>query len=178
MKRSPLRLGFVRGATRPAGWVLALAGVAAAVCAGGLWQMGGSLRLLAQEQAAAQAGSKQPPAAATSPRKVVDAALLLRNRQAMQASAKQRQPWEPLLSTLEALSTPKVALLSVEPTPQKGTLRIVAEAATADDMLDYLGQLQQSDLFTDLGLVAHQVLTQRPGMPIRLQILGTWKAQP
>lgn len=58
------------------------------------------------------------------------------------------RPWQKLLLALESVSDPKAVLLEIRPDPVRRQLRLVAEAGTLDEALDYLRRLQE---LPDLG---------------------------
>jgi Tfp pilus assembly protein PilN len=89
-----------------------------------------------------------------------------------------KTPWNELLNNLESLTAAEVALLSVEPMPQKDTVRLVVEASTVADMLDYLASLQTRSALTEVSLISHQTQLLQPGKPVRFQIQGTWSTHP
>jgi len=83
-------------------------------------------------------------------------------------------PWADLLDAIEARPDGRVALLAVEPSAVKRTVRITAEARDAQAMLDHLSLLQQDGHLFEVALVSHQRQTQAPGAPWRYQIQGAW----
>jgi Tfp pilus assembly protein PilN len=85
-----------------------------------------------------------------------------------------QSPWADVLDAIEVKPNGNVALLSVEPSAIKRTVRITAEARDADAMIEHLGMLQQDARLTDVALVSHQRLVAIPGAPWRYQIQGTW----
>jgi Tfp pilus assembly protein PilN len=87
-------------------------------------------------------------------------------------------PWADLLDTLESVPHQSVALLSVEPSVSKRSIRVTAEARNADDMLAYWSALQQDSRLTAVVLVSHQVQQQAPGTPVRFQLQAGWGAAP
>jgi len=104
----------------------------------------------------------------------VDPVIIARNRSALQILARLKTPWDELLDNLESLTASQVALLSVEPVPQKDAVRLVVEAASVADMLDYLESLQISSSLTEVSLISHQTRLLQPGKPVRFQVQGTW----
>lgn len=85
-------------------------------------------------------------------------------------------PWEKLFGALEAVPTQNVALLSVEPSAQRGELRLVAEAGSSAAMFDFLEALSAQEL-REVVLVSHEVLARTPGAPIRFQVRAAWDWQ-
>lgn len=103
-----------------------------------------------------------------------DPAELARTRAVRQVSQKLTTPWGDLLESLESVPVRSVAVLSIEPSVSRRSLRITAEAGTLKDMLAYLGALQQETRLTSVVLVSHQVQLQAPGTPVRFQVQATW----
>jgi Tfp pilus assembly protein PilN len=99
-----------------------------------------------------------------------------RMRAVRQVSQSLMTPWADLLESLESVPVQTVAVLSIEPSVSKHTIRITAEARTAPDMLAYLGALQREPRLSSVVLVSHQVQVQAPGTPVRFQIRAAWGA--
>lgn len=99
-----------------------------------------------------------------------------RMRTARQVAQNLMTPWADLLGALESAPMQKVAVLSIEPSVAKRSMRLTAEARDAHDMLAYLGALQREPRLSSVVLVSHQVQTQASGTPVRFQIQATWGA--
>jgi Tfp pilus assembly protein PilN len=99
-----------------------------------------------------------------------------RVRAVRQVSQNLMTPWADLLESLESVPVQTVAVLSIEPSVSKHTIRITAEARTAPDMLAYLGALQREPRLSSVVLMSHQVQVQAPGAPVRFQLRATWGA--
>jgi Tfp pilus assembly protein PilN len=67
-----------------------------------------------------------------------------------------------------------VALLAVEPSAARRSVRLSAEARDAQAMLAWLQALQRDARLAQVLLVSHQVQTQTPGTPVRFQIQASW----
>ncbi len=181
MKLSKISLNFgppTRRIHQPAWWVAVLGVLLAIAAAADLAQ---SLQGAAQQdedladavlRERAQARPEARPSAS------LDPVVIARNRSALQVLARLKTPWNELLNNLEALTAAQVALLSVEPMPQKDSVRLVVEAASADDMLDYLASLQSRSGLTEVSLISHQTQLLQPGKPVRFQVQGTWRSHP
>lgn len=85
-----------------------------------------------------------------------------------------RMPWDDLLGMLESAPMEHVALLSIEPIPARGQLRLIAEARDVSTMLDYLSYLQQQPILRQVILSSHQIQRQSPDSPVRFQIQARW----
>jgi Tfp pilus assembly protein PilN len=84
-------------------------------------------------------------------------------------------PWDAMFKALESSGSRTVALLSLEPNTEKGTIKISGEAKNFTAMLDYVRQLGQRDVFSNVYLQNHQVQQDDPEKPIRFSLLAAWK---
>jgi len=84
-------------------------------------------------------------------------------------------PWHDLLAGVERAGTPTVSLVSIEPDPQHGLVRITAEAASADAMVDYVAGLAQQPNFRAVAIRKHQLDLQSPYQPIRFVVELSWR---
>ena len=87
-------------------------------------------------------------------------------------------PWSDLFEAVEAVPNRDVALLSVEPTVSRQTLRITAEARDVRQMTACVAALQKSPRLVGVVLLSHQSQVQSPGAPVRFQVQATWGAAP
>lgn len=132
-----------------------------------------------QTEALAAADARRARATpAASPPKPADPAEVTRTRVARQVAQNLVTPWADLLESLETSPKQNVALLSVEPSVAKRTLRLTAEARTPQDMLDYLQALQRDERLGGVVLTSHQLQSQTPGQPIRFQLQASWGSRP
>lgn len=180
MRTTHLSLEFAPGAKRSArvaSAVLVTAVLALVVCALQLGQLLAESRRQADHLAALQARREalRPGAPRTAPPAPADAA---RARVVRQVASHLMTPWADLLESLETAPNQAVALLSVEPSVDKQSLRLTAESRDAQDMLAYLAALQRDPRMSAVVLVSHQVQLQAPGTPVRFQIQATWGAAP
>ncbi|MBI3771682.1 MAG: hypothetical protein HY272_03170 [Gammaproteobacteria bacterium] len=83
-------------------------------------------------------------------------------------------PWNDIFSAIESAQTKSMALLSVEPDSDKGSVLITAEAATLNDVLHYARRLKNTELFTDAYLTDHTIVTAHPERPVRFSVATTW----
>lgn len=91
-----------------------------------------------------------------------------------QVSGSLQSPWADLLDAMEARPKDDVALLAIEPSALKRTVRVTAEAATAHAMLAHLKMMQGDARLSEVTLVSHEHRTQVAGTPWRYQIQGSW----
>lgn len=87
-------------------------------------------------------------------------------------------PWSDLFKAVEAVPNRDIALLSVEPTVSRQTLRITAEARDIRQMTACVAALQKSPRLVGVVLLSHQSQVQSPGAPVRFQVQATWGAAP
>lgn len=83
-------------------------------------------------------------------------------------------PWDDLFHDIEASVTENVALLSVEPDPEKREIRITAEAKDFNAMLDYESRLDTISLFENAHISNHQLQLQDPQRPVRFIATAQW----
>lgn len=124
-------------------------------------------RLQAQQQARAS-----EPGAAGAPAKVQISDAL--GRAVNTAVLQLNLPWADVQEAVAAATPPTIALLALEPDPNKQLLKISAEAKNADDMIAYIEQLKEQEFFTGAALVRHEVSDLDPNHPIRFQVEAQW----
>lgn len=86
-------------------------------------------------------------------------------------------PWRDLQEAVAAATPPKVALLALEPDARKRVLKITAEAKNSDDMIAYIEQLKQQELFGAVQLLRHEISQLDPNQPIRFQVEASWSVR-
>ncbi|MGN6525773.1 MAG: hypothetical protein ACTHL8_05245 [Burkholderiaceae bacterium] len=179
MKSPRLRFDFAPDARRGprAGRALLATGLvllalASAECAQALAERAratASLQATESRRAAAQA-----PAPTARP----EARQVAMMRATRQVASDLATPWSRLLAALGSTSARDVALLGVEPSVAKRSVRLTAEARDADAMLAYLAELQHDGRLASVVLVSHQLQAQAPGSPIRFQVQAQWGDAP
>ncbi|WP_295993253.1 PilN domain-containing protein [Rugamonas sp.] len=83
-------------------------------------------------------------------------------------------PWRDLQDAVAAATPPNVALLALEPDARKQLLKLSAEARNADDMVAYIEQLKQQELFSSVVLTRHEINEQDPNRPLRFDLEAVW----
>jgi hypothetical protein len=178
MKTAALQIDFAPGARRVS-WVgrgLLLAG--AVLLVAGLAQGGRLLEQRAQAKSTlAGVEARQTHASAAPPARKPDARQVALIRATHQVAGDLTTPWSRLLASLGSPGK-DVALLSVEPSVAKRSVRLTAEARDAAGMLDYLAALQHDARLSYVVLLSHQVQSQAPGTPIRFQVQAQWGDAP
>lgn len=105
--------------------------------------------------------------------------LSLAWRTAQNAAMQLNLPWSRFFASLgEASSAGEVALISIEPDPQKGQVVVVAEARNLDSMLNFVSALQISDEFSEVALQSHLINKAVPEQPIRFRLSTKWRTKP
>jgi hypothetical protein len=157
---------------RPAGWVLLAAGLSAALLAAVQFQSAQAARMAVASELNAAAG--RLPGAKTEPARSGPPLDPRVSKAANQIARELQMPWAEMLAALEAIPTPDVALLGVEPSALRHVVRITAEAKNSAAMLDYLQALQGGRQFQDVWLTSHLVQAQTPGTPVRFIVQLKW----
>lgn len=101
----------------------------------------------------------------------------LQHTQRMAATSALEQldiPWSALFHDLEHAYDDKVTLISVEPDASRRDILITAEAADWSSMLNYSGQVRDSENLRNAHITGHQVNLQDPQRPVRFTILAQW----
>jgi hypothetical protein len=96
----------------------------------------------------------------------------------LKVSSQLRRPWSGLLSEIDLVSSPAIALLSVESQGQSRTLRITGDAKSMGDAVAYVNRLRQSSLIEAVYLSQHEDRLAGPVHVVRFSLDATWKAQP
>ncbi|HYP31554.1 MAG TPA: hypothetical protein VES00_06795 [Burkholderiaceae bacterium] len=178
MSAHAILVDFAPGARRGprVGGALLAAGVALLGLV--LWQGG---RLVAERGAAQAALRDMVPdrthASSATPTKA-DPKQLALARTTRQVASTLNTPWAGLLGSLGSTARKDVALLGVEPSVAKRSVRLTAEARDEAEMLAWLAALQHDPRLSSVVLVSHQVQAQAPGTPIRFQVQAQWGDTP
>ena len=83
-------------------------------------------------------------------------------------------PWRALQDAVAAATPRTVALIALEPDPRKQILKITAETKSSDDMVGYVEELKQQELFSSVMLTRHEINEQDPNRPLRFQLEAVW----
>jgi hypothetical protein len=184
VKFAPLSLDFAKpsqlhSATKSLGLVLLIAGaIGLAFAAVQLKQTFDARTTLQQRNSelSARVQTLKDQANATRSRKtdVADPQDVARTRAAKQVATELQMPWSDLLSAFEAAPTQDIAVLSIEPSAARRSVKVTAEAKHAQAMLRYLSALQKDKRLTQVMLIQHQVQQQVAGTPLRFQLQAYW----
>ncbi len=86
-------------------------------------------------------------------------------------------PWGRMFAVVERMASPTVAAVALQPDARNGTVKVVAEAASQSDMLDYVKALSADPGVARVQLVSHEVETGVPGRPVRFTVVGKLAAE-
>ncbi|HEX4944874.1 MAG TPA: PilN domain-containing protein [Usitatibacteraceae bacterium] len=171
MKRLRLDLAGPRGSS--AGWILlGLALVALA-------DLGASWRQLDEEIAAAEQQAARPRArvgehTARGARGGEGAAGDLRDADRIARSLS--LPWEALFRSVEEATDEQVALLALQPDPQKHELSISGEAKDYAAILAFVARLDKRQALRNVHLVRHELREDDPQQPMYFNIVANWES--
>ena len=102
-------------------------------------------------------------------------AQLLEVKHANQVVRQLDLPWSALFKAVESSGDRSVALLSLEPDLQRGTVKISGEAKDFDALLKYVRELSTREVFGSVMLQQHQVQQDVAEKPVRFSLLAHWK---
>jgi hypothetical protein len=171
----PLSLDYVR---RPNSWPAWLFLAAAIVVAGGM----GRSYFAAREQLRALEGVGGMPAP--------DLVKLVDRKAAYPASVRDNLvyanavvqnlalPWEMLFRTVEGTGNVPVALLAVQPDPQRRMVKISGEARDYAAVLTYIARLDESGTLRNVHLLSHQRKQDDPQHPLVFTVAASWRPLP
>jgi len=188
------RLDFVPRAVPLTGWRLAVLAVGVLMLLPAVVNWTAQRQTVARLQARldAQSATLQPqrltrPALAPAQQRQMD----LQVKAVAEAVRQLNLPVTRLLKTIEAREDMRIALLgldlngepaqdgeAVAPSTPAGTLKISAEAETAQDMINYLAFLNQQRMFRSVYLLKHEMAGTAPGggeRPYQFQLEAQWR---
>jgi hypothetical protein len=84
-------------------------------------------------------------------------------------------PWNRLLTGLESLKNPDVALISILPNQNKQELELTGEARNIKAMLSYIESLEVLPMLEHVALQKHQVNETNPYQPVEFVIVAKWR---
>ncbi len=91
-----------------------------------------------------------------------------------QAIARLNVPWSDMLDALEASATNEIALLNIEPTVQTGSVKLMVEAKTTEDMFAFIQNLSRQTFFQKVLLTKHEINEQDSNKPVRFFLEASW----
>lgn len=87
-------------------------------------------------------------------------------------------PWSPLFQSIEQAHTDEVALLSIQPDPQRRSVTITGEAKDYADVLVYVTRLRDQAKLTNVHLVGNELREDDPQRPMAFTVSANWKQEP
>jgi hypothetical protein len=84
-------------------------------------------------------------------------------------------PWNDLFGALEASANAGVALLSLEPDRESGTVIVRGEARDYAAALGYVQDLRRGRILRDVHLLKHEVREGRGAHPVAFSVSARWK---
>lgn len=102
-------------------------------------------------------------------------AQMLEVKQANQVVRQLTLPWNALFRAVETAGGDGIALLSMEPDMQKGTVKISGEAKDLNALLNYVKQLSSRKVFGNVFLQDHKIQQTDPEKPLHFSLLADWK---
>jgi len=84
-------------------------------------------------------------------------------------------PWRDVLDAIEAGTPATVELMTLEPDAKRSVVKIEAEAASSDIMLDYVDQLKQQPFLSGVFLTKHAVDERDSRHLLRFELEAAWR---
>lgn len=100
------------------------------------------------------------------------------SKEAREITLRLATPWGAVLDELESASRDSgnsIAILSVQPDREARRVTLVAEARSLPAALGYVQRLQLTKTLRHPSLDSHEVRTDSPDRPVRVQITAEWK---
>lgn len=169
-------LDYQRRPTNRLGWALLFIGALAAAGASlASWQQGQSLGALQEQLTRLE---RERLAARSSASREADPLIHRELPETKEVEGLLNRRWSQLFDAMEGARSADIALLSLEPEADRGTLRLTAEARSKETMLAYLAQLEQTPVLHNPVLVEHRIQRQDPQRPIRFALQASWEQTP
>jgi Tfp pilus assembly protein PilN len=84
-------------------------------------------------------------------------------------------PWPNLFGALESTIRGDIALVSIEPDTETGTVLISGESKDYLGVLNYLARLQGTPILRQVDLARHEVKESDPQRPVAFSISASWR---
>ena len=170
----PVALDFRRRAPRSArsGWVLLAVALALALDVGASFLRARDAVSDREARLARAPSSKMRPAAAaraTSPEEIALARETIRRISI---------PWPNLFGALESTKSNDIALVSIEPDTEAGTVLISGESKDYLGVLNYVSRLQSARTLRQVELARHEIKDSEPQRPVAFSISASWRDPP
>lgn len=82
--------------------------------------------------------------------------------------------WDSVFGAVAAAHREGISLLSFAPEPDKGTVKISAEAKSFSMMLDYVQRLEEQPALEAVFLQSHNMQNDTPQKPVRFVVTADW----
>lgn len=82
--------------------------------------------------------------------------------------------WDSVFGAVATAHREGIALLSFAPEPEKGSVKISAEARNFSLMLDYLQRLEEQPALDAVYLQSHHMQNDNPKKPVRFVVTADW----
>jgi hypothetical protein len=153
------------------GWFLLVLG--AVLCLGAMLSKQRLEQEVAAVEAHVQGASKasDAPAAAAAKGRTVEIEI----SEAEGITRQLATPWQKLFQSVERAYSGEVALLSVQPDAQRGSVSIVGEAKEYVDVLSFVRRLNQQAPLGDAHLVGTEIKEADPQRPMVFTIAARWR---
>ncbi len=87
-------------------------------------------------------------------------------------------PWGRLFNSLESAQADGVALLSIEPDPEAGTVMLSGEGKDYPAVLTYVAWLMSEKALSGVHLVKHEIRVNEPLRPVSFIVSAAWSRGP
>jgi Tfp pilus assembly protein PilN len=171
----PLSLDYVR---RPTSWPAWLLLAAAVAVAGGMGRSYFSVKEQLDALAARDGAALRAPMKLVDRKAAYPAGLEEGLAYANGVVQNLALPWDMLFRTVEGTGNVPVALLAVQPDPQKRVVKISGEARDYAAVLTYVARLDESGTLRNVHLLSHQRKQDDPQHPLVFTVAASWKPDP
>jgi hypothetical protein len=97
---------------------------------------------------------------------------------ARETIARLSTPWDNLFGALESIKLDNVALVSIEPEAESGTVTLSGEARDYLAALTYVSWLSGQKTLHDVHLIRHEIRQNEPRQPVAFSVRASWRATP
>ncbi len=86
-------------------------------------------------------------------------------------------PWNELLLAIEQANMKNIALLNLEPNYKKQQVLLAGQAKNLATVLQYIKQLEQQPMLSQVYLQKHSIDTLNPAKPVNFSVFAQWELQ-
>ena len=87
-------------------------------------------------------------------------------------------PWDAMFGELEAAANPNVALLGIQPDGSGRQVRLAGEARRFEDLLAYIGRLEDTAGFANVLLASHELKSAPTEQAVAFTLTADWVGRP